>query len=100
VNTLSTDLDDDAAQPYFIWDVPVTLGELKRLLRDPDQSVRALWIARVMREARYEDVWKLVSLEDVLTWFPRAQRHLGRSRRFWEFLLGEWRRRGLVAEPA
>jgi hypothetical protein len=33
---LSHELDRDEVQPYFIWDVPVTVGELKALLRHPD----------------------------------------------------------------
>jgi hypothetical protein len=29
---LSTDLDDPNAVPYFLWDDPLTVAELKRLL--------------------------------------------------------------------
>lgn len=98
IPSLSTDLDRDDVQPYFIWDVPVTVGELRRHLRDPDPGVRVPWMARVMREARYWDVWRLVTLDQVLGDWDRLRRHLGRRRRFWDFLIEGWRRDGLHTE--
>ena len=50
-----------------------------------------------MREARYEDVWKYLSLRrDILPRWDRLERILGRRRGFWRFLIGEWRRVGLI----
>jgi hypothetical protein len=84
--------------PYFLWsdDDQVTEAELRERLRAPDDAERALWEARVMREARYGDVWKYVSLDDVLRDWELIQRHLGRMRAFWEFLLKGWRDDGLL----
>jgi len=96
VKPLSTNLDDPDAQPYFVWDVPVTVGEVRRLLRDPDERTRALWTARVMREARYPDVWRFLNIADVVERFSLVRRHLGRARRFWEFLIDGWRDDGLL----
>jgi hypothetical protein len=97
VGPLSDDLARDDARPYFIWDVEITISELRRLLRHPDPRARALWIARVMREARYPDVWRLLSLDEILASYPLARRHLGRRRAFWDFLLDGWKADGLVA---
>ncbi len=93
---LSTDLDDPTAQPYFIWDEDITYAELARKLLSPDPDERALWMGRVMREARYQDVWKLLKLPDVLAFMPRIDRHLGRSREFWRWLIEGWRADGLI----
>jgi hypothetical protein len=95
----SLDLEREDVQPYFIWDVPLTVGELRQHLRHPDARVRAQWIARVMREARYQDVWKLVALDEVLAVLPLVRRHLGRARRFWDFLFAGWERDGLLPQP-
>jgi hypothetical protein len=93
---LSTDLDDANAQPYFVWDVPITYAELRRKLQSRDAGERALWMARVMREARYQDVWKLLKLKDVLEMLPRIEKHLGRMREFWRWLIDGWRADGLL----
>ena len=97
VRPLSTELGRDDAQPYFIWDIPLTVKELRRHLADPNRETRALWMARVMREARYPDVWRFVSLDEVLQLWPSIQRHLGRRRRFWQFLIDGWTEDGLIA---
>lgn len=95
-NPLSTDLDDAGARPYFVWDEDITYGELREKLASPDAGERALWMGRVMREARYQDVWKLLRLADVLALLPRIEPHLGRARAFWLWLIEGWRNDGLV----
>lgn len=91
-----TSLDAADAQPYFIWDVPITVRELRERLRHPEPRERALWMARVMREARYDDVWRFLTLRGVLDHYELIQRHLGRRRRFWDFLIEGWRDEGLI----
>lgn len=95
---LSHDLDRDDAQPYFVWDVPLTMRELRRLTVHSDPKVRALWMARVLREARYQDVWRFLLVEDVVSRYDEIRPHLGRARPFWDFLLEGWRRDGLLRE--
>lgn len=96
VQPLSLDLDDPDAQPYFIWDVPITVAELRQRLRHHDPAERALWMGRVLREARYADVWKFLDVHEVDAQFDRISKHLGRSRAFWEWLLEGWRQDGLL----
>ena len=83
-------------RPYFLWDVPVSEAELRERLGDPDPRVRAQWQGRILREARYADVWKYVTLDEVLANWDLIQRHLGRRRGLWEFLLKGWREDGLL----
>jgi hypothetical protein len=83
-------------RPYFLWDVPATEAELRERLRDADDDVRAQWQACVMREARYQDVWKYLTLTDILRNWQHIRRHLGRARQFWEFLLDGWHADGLI----
>ncbi|MEO6594489.1 MAG: hypothetical protein ABIP94_07030 [Planctomycetota bacterium] len=96
---LSTDLGDPGARPYFVWDEPITYGELRLRLQSTDVDERALWMGRVMREARYQDVWKLLRLKDVLPLLPKIERHLGRTREFWLWLIEGWRSDGLIPRP-
>ncbi len=83
-------------RPYFLWDVPVTEAELRLRLRDSDPAIRAQWQACVLREARYEDVWRYLTLDDVLRDWAQIERHLGRRRAFWRYLLDGWRKDGLL----
>ena len=93
---LSTDLSDPGAVPYFLWDDPMTVEEFKALLRSGSPAERTRLLGKLLREARDSDVWKFVSPADVVAQWPGIVPHLGRRRYFWEFLLGCWRREGLL----
>jgi hypothetical protein len=43
-----------------------------------------------MRQAKPDDVFTFVSLQDIRQLFPLSRRHLGQSREFWEWLLDAW----------
>jgi hypothetical protein len=96
---LSRNIEDADARPYFLWDEDVSVGELRRHLASEDARLRGLWQARVMREARYQDVWKFLRLRDVLSNFERIEPHLGRMRAFWNWLIDGWRKDGLLPRP-
>ncbi|MCI0573136.1 MAG: hypothetical protein L0Y66_20520 [Myxococcaceae bacterium] len=74
----------------------VTEAEFRERLRDPDPDTRAQWQARLMREARFREVWGYVTLREVLDNWEHIRRHLGRRRAYWEFLLNGWRDDGLL----
>ena len=85
--------EHEAAQLYFLRGLPLTIEDLRRTLRHPDVAMRAHWIAHVMREARYEDVWQFLSQREIRDDYPQIRRHLGRARPFWDFLVGSWQER-------
>lgn len=85
-----------ADRPYFAWDVNVTEAELRDKLRCADADARAQWQGWIMAEARYPDVWRFLSLDEILRNWSHIRRHLGRKRAFWEFLLDGWRAQGLI----
>jgi len=86
-----------SAVPYFNWDEAVTDADVRRALAEGTEADKVFWIARILREASYGDVWTYVSLRrDVLPRWDTLRPKLGRQRPFWEFLIGEWRRHGLV----
>ena len=87
---LSLNLDDPRAVPYFLWDAPMTVAELRARLRAADPEERSRLLGKILREARDPDVWRFTTLEEVVALWPRLQRHLGVRRGFWQFLLGRW----------
>ena len=95
---LSTDLDDPSAVPYFLWDDPMTVADFKARLTSSSPAAQARLLGKLLREARDTDVWKFVSPTEVLAKWPTLSPHLGRRRDFWEFLLGHWKRDGLIGK--
>ena len=97
---IELDVDRDDAVPYFNWDVAVTNREVRAALRsDDDEDARLFWMARILTEARYTDVWRYLSLRrDVLPRWEQLRTMLGRRRDFWEFLIDGWRADGLVSQ--
>lgn len=85
-------------RPYFLWSEgeKLTDEELREKLRSSDPKERALWTGRVLREARFNDVWKYVSLQQLLADWSLVERHLGRRRSFWQFTLNQWHTLGLI----
>ncbi len=92
---LSTDMNSPFAVPYFLWDEPMTVAELKRRLsRRSPERIRLL--GKILREARDTDVWKFTTPQDVAGDFSELSPYLGRRREFWKFLLAAWEKEGLI----
>ncbi|MBM3268814.1 MAG: hypothetical protein FJZ01_14330 [Candidatus Sericytochromatia bacterium] len=84
----SPDLAFDSTRPYFLWWTEVTVGEFRRLIRDPDRATRAYWVGALLREANTRDVWLYVEPDEVRALWPDLIRFLGRSREMWAYLIG------------
>ncbi len=93
---LTTQLDDPEAIPYFLWDDPMTMRELRARLDSASPPERARLLGKILREARDPDVWRFTTPEEVAARWSELAPHLGRRRAFWEYLLGAWRRHGLL----
>ncbi len=83
-------------RPWFLWDVSLSDAEFRKRLTHLDARIRAQWQGVLLREARMFEVWSYLTLEDVLENWEHIQRHLGRRRAFWEWLLEGWRKDGLL----
>lgn len=83
----SPSLTRDDEKPYFLWWTDVTVGDLRKKLREGDASERAYWLGALLREANTRDVWLFTSVAEIKALWPQVQRHLGKSRDMWEFLL-------------
>jgi len=68
----------------------MTLDEFRSRLADPDPSVRAYLLGKLMRQAKPDDVLAIVTIADIRALWPQVQRHLGDSREFWRWLLRSW----------
>jgi hypothetical protein len=93
---LSTDLGSPDSIPYFLWDEPMTVAEFRKRLQTASAPERTRLLAKLLREARDTDVWRFTTPHEVLTKWPAIAPKLGRRRAFWEFLLGCWKKEGLL----
>jgi hypothetical protein len=80
-----------------MWDEDMSVGELRQRLASTSGGERLRLMAKLLREARDDEVWQFVSLREVLDRWGALAPHLGRRRAFWEFLIDAWQRQGLVS---
>lgn len=93
------DVSRDDIVPYFMWDYQYTVGEIKKMLAEGDENQRLWLIAKIMRDARYSDVWKFISLQDFLKYRERLMRgRLGLQKDFWQFMYSRWIQHGIVKD--
>lgn len=74
----------------------MTIRQLREILRSGSAQERLAYTAKILREARYEDVWEFLSVDDLVRHWEQLASRLGRRRAFWEFLLRKWRELGLL----
>lgn len=88
--SLSSDLTDPQAVPYFLWDEPMTVAELRERLRSASPPERSRLLGKILREARDTEVWLFTTPSEVACSWSAVSKNLGRRRAFWEFLLERW----------
>jgi hypothetical protein len=81
---------DPQGRPYFLWDMDMTLDRFRLLLDDPDPVVSGYFHAKLMRQARPEEVFCLTTARRIRELWPHLERHLGQSREFWTWIFEQW----------
>jgi len=72
----------------------MTLAEFRERLECP--PARAYLTGKMMRQAKPDDVLQFVSPQEIADLWPMLEKYLGNSRDFWNWLMEEWVRRGIV----
>ena len=93
---LSSDLNSPGSVPYFMWDEPMSVAEIKERLVTASMSERLRLMAKILREARDTDVWHFLGPAEVASRWDELAPKLGRRREFWAYLLSGWREDGLT----
>ena len=83
-------LVDGVGRPYFLWDCDMTLAEFERRLAAEGREGRAYLIGKLMRQARPDDVFTFVTVDEIVDLWPLLHRYLGRQEEFWRWLLDFW----------
>lgn len=62
-----------SSTPYFLWDYNLTENDVRAVLCGNNETER-LWMAgRILEHARFEDVWKYLTVSEVAELFPRLR---------------------------
>ena len=86
-------LCDAQGRPYFLWDTDLTLAKFRGLLVSADADTRAYLIAKLMRQAKPDDVFTFVTLADLTQQWSAVETQLGHKRAFWQWVLDTWQPR-------
>lgn len=85
---------DGQGRPYFLWDCDLTMAQFQALLHHNDPQVRLAMTAKLMRQARPEDVLQFVDRSALVALEPAIADQLGDKAGFWAFWCEVWRKRG------
>lgn len=83
-------MTDSNGRPYFLWDCELTLVEFVAALDDDEDPAAAYLLGKLMRQAKPDDVFTFLTLDDIADLWHDLRRHLGRTLPFWTWILGVW----------
>ena len=79
-----------AKRPYFIWDYDISEEQVWEILRG-DNETRKVWlISRILQYARWDDIWKYLTLDDVREYFDRIHWRFPFIKDIWAHALEVW----------
>lgn len=84
------------ALPVIGWDLPGGDSEAQALLDAHDPDVRAWAHGRLLREARPKQAIARLGHSVIADGLSEMTPYLGAKRMFWQWLVEDWRQRGLV----
>lgn len=77
-------------KPYFLWDYNLTENQVRKILRGKNETEKIWIMSRILESARYDDIWRYVSLAQVKEMFSKL-RLKPPIRRAWERALYVWK---------
>ncbi len=79
-----------AKRPYFIWDYDISEEQVWEILQG-DNETRKVWlISRILQYARWDDIWKYLTLDDVREYFDRIHWRFPFIQDIWAYALEVW----------
>jgi len=79
-------------RPYFFWDCDITEEDIRRILRGDNEVEKAWVITRILEYARWEDIWRYLTLDDIRENFERLRFRWPQDRELWAYALERWSR--------
>lgn len=76
-------------RPYFLWDYDLTEQDVRSKLKEGDEYTRRWLIARILTSASFNDVFKYLTIKEILDIFPKL-RMREEVKQAWERALRAW----------
>ncbi len=80
------------SRPDFFWDYNLSEEDVRAILAGNDEHRKAWVISRILNAARWEDIWKYVTLEDIRAHFDQLRFRTPYLRELWAHALEVWTR--------
>lgn len=77
------------ARLYFLWDYDLTENQVKKILRQGNDYEKRWLIARILEHAHFNDVFKYLTLKEILTYFPKLKMRPV-IKKYWQRALTTW----------
>jgi hypothetical protein len=80
---------------YFFWDYDeLSDEEIRYILRDGTPSEKARVISRILEYAKWDDIWRYLTLADIRDNFANLHFRRPQDRELWAYALDRWMRDG------
>lgn len=75
--------------PYFLWDYNLNDEQVLAILHGDNETERQWLIGRILTHARFDDVWKYLTIEDIVKNFSKL-RLPTQTKNAWSNALNVW----------
>lgn len=77
---------------YFFWDYDLSATDVKRIVSQGDSAEKAWVISRILEYAKWDDIWRYLTLADIRRSFDRLSFRRAQDRELWAYALDRWAR--------
>lgn len=77
---------------YFFWDYDLTDEDVREILRGANETEKIWVMSRILQSARWDDIWKFLTLKDVQAYFDKIQWRTPYLKDLWKYALEVWSR--------
>jgi hypothetical protein len=80
------------ARLYFFWDYDLQEADIRRIMSDGDPMEQAWVVGRILEFAKWEDIWRYLTVADIRRSFDQLCFRRARDRELWAYALDRWTR--------
>ncbi len=74
---------------YFLWDYNLNKKQVRNILHSKNDTEKSWLIARILTHAQFKDVWKYLTVSDIIKTFPKLRLPVN-IKQAWQRALNVW----------